>query len=297
VEHHERRLALAVRLGDTRQACDARGALARLAFGRGRWNEARVHLDRQGALARELGHRRGEAHALLGMGLVEAALGRLPEAQEQLEAARRSAIAAGDAKTEVAANVEWARLSVRRGQPGAALPLLMRTLGSAGRRSEPILATLACLGAAEAAVVRGEGAEAEAWCADAFAQGALRDRTEVDLRLAQARAALLQGQRNGVQTPLARATALATRNGWGGALAVAAALRAAAGGDATEAIHLWTLHSDTLTWWERLEVHRALHLATGDGWHAAQAERLVHGLALRGGPAPVNPPPFPSAAA
>ena len=282
VEHQERRLALGAREGDVRQACNARAALARLAFGRGRWNEARVHLDRAGALARELGHRRGEARALMGLGLVAAALGRLGEAQDQLEAARRAALAAGDLRTESAASVEWARLSVRRGEAHSALPLLLRTLGAAGRRGESAHAALACLGAAEAAIVRGEGAEAESWCADALAQGGtLGERLDMDVRLAQARAALLQGRRAAALEPLGRATAIAARNGWCGTLAVAAALRSAAGGDLAQAVHLWTLHADALTWWERLEVHRAIHLASGDAWHAAQAERLAADMALR----------------
>lgn len=292
--HQARRLDLAGRSGDLRQSCDARGALARLAFGRGRWAEARVHLDRQGAHARDLGHRRGEARSRLGLGLVCAALGHLDEAQDHLEVARRLSLSAGDGRTEVAASVESARLRIRRGDAAAALPLLLRTLGSSARRGTGTQAALACLGAAEAALARGEGAEAEAWCADAQAQASgLGERAEIDVQLVLARAALAQGRRAAAHQPLQRARQLAAQNGWPGSQVVAGALQALAGGEADGALSLWARSADVLTWWERLEVHRVLHAATGDAWHALQAERLLHGGAASGAlkqSSPASPP-------
>jgi hypothetical protein len=83
-----------------------------------------------------------------------------------------------------------------------------------------------------------------------------------------------------VAEPLERARAIAARNGWVGPRVMAAAIGAAAGEDLTAALHLWSRHNDALTWWERLETHRALHRASGDAWHAAQAERLLGDVAF-----------------
>ena len=66
--------------GDQRLEARAEGTLGNTAWSRARYDEACVHHRRHLELSRAIGHRAGEAIALLNLGNAERALGRLDEA-------------------------------------------------------------------------------------------------------------------------------------------------------------------------------------------------------------------------